>query len=264
MKKPVIPVAIGVVLLVVISGFLIVKGRPSSSPAAPSPTPVPAPVNIIDLKDRPYVTLEPLVTRNDLNFTIHNLPKPATTVEVTLEYDRNKGVLDAVLKQFALSAMPFSDTIFLGSKSAGGHTTYHEDVTGGTLTLRFMGKEPYSLKVPWRYADTQKEYPEISTTDGFFQAIFSQPIKQLKILVMQSPGAPEGLKGEIISGPYLIRTVGPLPQLTVNLTLRLSAESATATLWGYDGSAWSKLPATVNGKTLTSSAPLLPVYVVTQ
>jgi hypothetical protein len=253
----------GVVVAGLIIGVLVViRTKPPLSGVTPTPTPVPPPVNVISIKDRPYASLQPLPGRNELELVIHNLPQKAELVEVTLEYDRNKGVLDAVLKQFPLLTLPLKQTIFLGSKSAGGHITYHEDIIGGTMTLKFTGPSPYTLKVPWHYDDASKSYSEVSTTDGYFQASFDKPVKQTKILVMQSPGAPSGLEGEIIAGPYLVRTVGDLPSVNATVKLRTTGESASAVLWAYDGTQWLKLPSQADGKTLVATSPLYQTYAV--
>ena len=245
-------------------GWYLLKGKSGSSSVQVTPTPVPVPVNTLDVSKRPFVVLQPLPGRNELAITIGKLAIPAKTVEVTLEYDRNKGVLDAVLKQFPLTGDTLNETVFLGSKSAGGHTTYHEDVIGGSLTLAFIGTEPYTLKVPWHYADTQKEYSELSTTDGFFQAVLDKPIKQSKIIVMQSPGPPAGFPGELIAGPYLIRTVGDLPKVNAQVSIRLAQDSPNAVLYGWDGNAWIKLTAAIEGKTVIYNGPLYSVFAVSR
>jgi len=266
-KKLPLPIIIVLVVAIIAAvGFFMVKNQaktPVPNAGKPQPKPTMAPVNLIDVKERPYVTLQPLTSRNDLAFTIHHLPKKADSVEVTLEYDRNQGVLDAVLKQFPLQNIPLTETIFLGSKSAGGHITYHDDVIGGTMTLQFMGGgEGYALKVPWRYADTQKEYSDLSTSDGFFQATLNPPIKQPKVIIMQSPGAPEGLKGDLISGPYLISTFGTLPPTTATLKIRLSEQVESAKLKAYSQGKWQDLESTLDGKTLSATTPLVECFVV--
>lgn len=95
---------------------------------------------------------------------------------MVLEYDRNKGVMDAVLKETPLTSDLQKEEIFLGSKSAGGHITYHEDVIGGTYTLNFEN-EDYALEESWRYSDAEKSYLEFSTSDGFFQVKLDKPYR---------------------------------------------------------------------------------------
>jgi hypothetical protein len=156
-----------------------------------------------------------------------------------LEYDRNKGVEDAVLKSFSLSTVPSINKIFLGSKSAGGHTTYHDDVIGGDLTMTFSGEEEdYSLRVPWRYDDTQQRYSQIATRDRYFELVLDEPYRTPKILVMQSPGLPAPVDGQVLAGPYLVRGVGILPNLTGQLTMRLPQAEPEAKLVIFNGQTW--------------------------
>ena len=220
-----------------------------------------AAVNIIPLEERPYVTLQPLAGRNELELKIYELKKPASNGEVTLEYDRNKGVLDSVYRTFSLTNFPFTMELFLGSKSAGGHITYHEDVIGGTLRLDFHDEE-YALEVPWRYDDTQKSYSQLATTDGFFQLSLTKPIKQAKVIVMQSPGLPELIEGKVLAGPFLVGTGGELPETTAEVKIRMAEESDSAVVYGWDGTKWVDYETTIEGKTVSAKGDLVSTYVV--
>jgi hypothetical protein len=256
---------ITMVLLVIIIGAVVVfatrSGNDDDGPA-PVPTSAPKPVNLIEVSKRPYVSLSPLTGRNELELTIHDLKVEASEVEITLEYDRNEGVMDAILRSLIIDKTPLKAELFMGSKSAGGHITYHDDVIGGTYTLDFEGDEPYALENPWRYDDSQASYDKISTADGKFQVVFNKPYKTPKILVMQSPGLPENVDDELVAGPYLFRGVGALPQGKVDITIRLPEESSSATLFGWDSESWQELDANVEGKTLTATTEVFDVYIV--
>jgi hypothetical protein len=257
--------AIPVVLGLTIAGFVVARngsGAPNPDQQNPVATPKPK-VNLIEIAKRPYVTLEPLTARNELQLTVHTLPLAAKDMEVLLEYDRNKGVMDAVLKSFSLTNPPSIHKIFLGSKSTGGHVTYHDDVVGGKLTLTFSGDdEPYSLEVPWRYDDTQPRYTQISTSDLKFQFVLDEPYRTPKILVMQSPGLPTPVDGQVLAGPYLIRGVGVLPNIRGQLTIRLPQAEPEAKLLIFDGQTWQPQTVTITDHTLTATVPLASVYVV--
>jgi hypothetical protein len=245
--------------------FIIFKPKSDEDKTAKiKPTPKPEPVNIIANEKRPYITLEPQSGRNQLNFVLHNLIITADSLEITLNYDRNKGVEDAVLRDLPLSKLPFVVDLFLGSKSAGGHITYHEDVIGGSLHLEFRGDESYALEVPWRYDDTQTEYSQLSTADQKFQIELEKPYQTPKIVVMQSPGLPKSLDNEILSGPFLFRGLGRLPDTTATVKLRLNQESTTATLYGYDGQDWHQIESTYDAKLVTGTGPVYELYVVTK
>ncbi len=256
-------IIVGVVALLLIGGGIYAFTRKPEVEivAPPSKKPKKA-VNLIPLDERPYVTIQPLSSRNMLEVTIHDLKKKAKSVEVTLEYDRNKGVLDAVLNSFSLAKIPLVEQMFLGSKSAGGATTYHDDVIGGTVTLDFSD-EDYALEVPWRYDDTKTSYDALSTTDGKFQMVFDKPLKASKVLVMQSPGLPVEAKGKVLSGPYFIGIVGDLPDATAEVKLRLSEDATKATVYGLDEGKWVAYETVVDGKTASAKGKLVSTYIVT-
>jgi hypothetical protein len=255
---------VGILALVIIALIGVVWARSRSNKPAEQvqqPNKVQAPVNLIAVEERPYVEIIPLSDRNKLQLVIHERKKSAETVEVVLEYDRNEGVMDAVLKEFPLTSDVQKEEIFLGSKSAGGHITYHDDVIGGTYTLNFED-EDYALKESWRYSDSETAYSEFSTSDGFFQVKLDKPYQTGKIVVMKSPGYPGDLDGELIAGPYLFRGVGALPEATAEVTIRTSEESATAKLMGWDGTEWQEIEATIAGRSITAKTTAYQAFVV--
>lgn len=256
-------VIIGLVL--VSAGILFAQSRNKPSEVEKiSPTPISKPYNLLPISERPYLTLQPLTARNELEIVLDDLKKPASELELVLEYDRNKGVLDAVLRTFFLTQLPLKDSIFLGSKSAGGHITYHDDVIGGDILLEFTGNEEYALKTPWRYSDTEDEYTQISTADGKFQVTFSKPYNTKKIIAMQSPGYPGELDGQVVAGPYLFRGVGELPDFPINLKIRLTEDDPEVKLWGFDGTTWQPIEFTRDGKEITAETIPFEVFAATK
>ena len=262
-KKFILPGVILLAVVLLIGIFASSNNNGDSNPEI-TPTPKPEPVNVIPIKERPYITLKPMISRNVLEFTIHNLPKKADNVEVTLEYDRNEGVLDAILREFKIEKVPLTHDLFMGSKSAGGHVTYHDDVIGGTLHLEFEGDDPYALEVPWRYDDTLPKYSELSTADGKFQVELDEAFRTKKIVVMQSPGIPVPIKGDILAGPYLFRGENLLPTTQASIKMRLSEENPQATLFGFNGEEWIQIKSQVEGKTISAEADIFDAYIVVE
>jgi hypothetical protein len=262
-KKTKIISGVVIALLLIIGGVILISSRKPEKEEIiqPPSTRTKKQTNLIPKEDRPYVTLQPLSGRNKLEFVIHDLKKDAKEVELTLEYDRNEGVLDAVLYTYALDSIPLTEEAFLGSKSAGGHITYHDDVIGGTMYLDFTDDD-YSLEVPWRYIDTQTSYDMLSTSDGKFQLVLDEPIRQSKVIIMESPGLPENIKKDILAGPYFVSTVGDLPDTTAEVKIRLSEESETATIMGWDGEEWVEYDTTLDGKTASANEALYQTYIV--
>lgn len=264
-NRKIIFIVISVIVLALLAFFLMKPQADNpDSQVKRKPTPIPEPVNVIPVQERPYVELQPATERNTVKLTIHELIKPADTVEVTLEYDRNQGVLDAVLKQFNLAKFPYTDLLFLGSKSAGGHVTYHDDVIGGALTLKFTGDNRYTLKVPWLYRDDGAPYSELSLADDSFSLSLDKPITDAKVILMQSPGAPQALDALVVAGPYVLRSVNPLPNTQATLVFKLESEVTQPSVWGWDGTTYQPITdVSLEGTTLTATTPLYQAFLVT-
>lgn len=262
MNKTIVIVAVS---LLIVSGIgAVVYLRRAASPDNTQPVKRPAPqVNIIPISERPYVTLAPLNSRNDVQFTLHNLNKPAESVELALEYThfyQDNPLEDAAFHHYDITDTPLVETIFLGSKSAGGSITYHTNPIGGIMRLEFANQD-YALENPWRYYDDGTDYDQLSTSDGKFQVELVDPITNPKVIVMQSPGLPAEIDGEILTSPYVITTVSELPDTDADISLRLSAASPTATIYGWDGNDWNAYDTIVDDKTLTTTGPLVSTYV---
>src|SRR3989344_8015868 len=129
------------------------KGTPSAPKATPKPN---EPVNTIDIKDRPYVTLAPTLggkhpQGQEVTLTLHNVTLGATSVEYELEYQAGTliqgayGTIDLIKEK-----PPVNKDLLFGSCSTGGKCAYHKDVSGGNLTLRFKGgSQNFNLKSEW-------------------------------------------------------------------------------------------------------------------
>ncbi len=237
----------------------------SKKPAAPveqqpKKRRVSAPENVIPVAERPYMQIAPLADGRNLVMIVKSLPKTATEVEYELEYQAGS-LLQGAFDTIKLETVPAQKQVLLGSCSAGGACTYHTDVKGGSLLLRFSGVEDYVLKSDWRYFDNKAKETAVGSKDAKFQLDAPTLATQRYMVVYNSPGYPEGLKGTPVSDPYSLATSSPLTG-TGALTMRANEEGSLA-IMGWDGKAWQEIKGTVEGKTVTASAaPLLELYIV--
>ncbi len=225
--------------------------------------PITALINVIDLADRPYITLAPRADGRELTLSLHSLPKQASETEYELEYQAGT-LLQGAFGTFDLTSdLPVTQKILLGSCSAGGACSFHQDVQGGTLTLKFRGPENYALKLDWRFIDAKAADGLFSSRDSKLQLDVGTALDQADyVVIMQTSGLPQQKEGEIISGPYGLFTPDDLPpDTTVNLTLRLSQAAPDATILGWDETKWVKFDTSVDEKTATAEVDLLPVYI---
>lgn len=214
-------------------------------------------LNQISVDERPYMVIQPDGTRN-LKLSVMELKKPASSVEYELEYQAGS-LLQGAFGQVELANTPATADILLGSCSAGGACTYHEDVKGGTLLLRFEADERYALKQDWKYIQARGE-TEISSKDAKFQLSAAGLAKSSVTIIYNTPGYPGTVDGRVVSEVYSLQTSAPVTG-TGTLTMR-AAEEGALTIMGYDGSAWESFETQVDGKTATAEVPILDAYVV--
>lgn len=253
---------IGVLLLVVTIG--IFANNKSKTPIVTEEpklkkTKITEPLNIIDVNDRPYVVISPNSDGKNITIAVNSVKKDASAVDYELEYQAGS-LLQGVFGSMDLTKLPASTKQLLGSCSAGGACTYHEDVKGGHLTTRFNGKENYALKSEWKYIENKEAENALSSTDAKFQ-ISSKMLSSVKLAVIfNTPGYPEDLDGTINSDPYSLQTI-PTATGKATLTMRAKEEGDLAIL-GWNGAKWTEFNGEVDGKSITAEVDLMELYVV--
>lgn len=263
-KKIWIIVGIVVALLLVGGGvFAAMKLVGNDSTATPTPEPekrrVVEPTNVIPVGERPYVAIIPAADGRNLTLRVVSVNKPATSAEYELEYQAGE-LLQGVNGALDLSSLPASTTQLMGSCSAGGKCSYHEDVRGGSLLIKFLGSENYSLKQDWKYIDNIAKEDAVASKDAKFQ-LTSPALKTNRyIIIYNTPGVPPGLEGTLVSDPYSLQTSSTLAG-DGSLTMRATTEG-NLVIAGFDGTEWREFTGTVDGKMITADVELMELYVV--
>lgn len=222
-------------------------------------TKITEPLNIIDVSQRPYVVISPNSDNRNITIGVNSVKKEASAVDYELEY-QSGSLLQGVFGSIELDKLPASTKQLLGSCSAGGACTYHEDVTGGHLTTRFNGDENYALKSEWKYIENTEGDTDLSSKDAKFQ-ISSKELADVNLAVIfNTPGYPEEIDGTVVSDPYSFQT---LPQVsgTATLTMRATQEGDLV-IMGWDGSTWTEFTGEVDGKSITAEVDLMELYLV--
>ena len=263
-KKTLIRIALVIILL--IPAVVVIKSRSNSKPEIiveePTSRRITEPVNVIPINERPYVSIKPLADGRNLVLNIIQLKKPAQKVDYELEYQSGT-MLQMVMGTLEIDQLPVSKQELLGSCSAGGACTYHEDITGGNLLLRFSDSAEgnYVVKSDWRYFDNQDKSDEVASRDAKFQLSSSALATQRYSIVFNSPGYPEGLTKDVIADSYSLSTATVLTG-EGELSIRINEESATATIVGFDGESWTEFDTTIDGKQVTAEVELMQFYTV--
>ena len=261
MNKKMLPI-IGVVLLVLVGGiFMLTRGgeEAPTEDKALKKRKISEPVNVIDLEERPYIMVKPNSDGRNLTIAVDSVKKDATEVDYELEY-KSGSLQQGVFGSLSLATIPASTQQLMGSCSAGGSCTYHEDVTGGSLVTRFVGDENYALKTEWRYIENTDKETAMGSTDAKFQ-ITSEEFAEVRLAVIgDASGLPAEVDGTLVSAPYYLATV-PSVSGTAELTMRAN-EEGDLKIMGWDGSEWVEFTGTVDGKSITAEVDLLEAYVV--
>ncbi len=187
--------------------------------------------------------------------------KGATKIEYELEYQAGT-LVQAGLGSItpADEEAPFKRDILLGSCSAGGACSYHQDVLGGTLLLRFKDSPVGNLKGEWNFYEAGND-GKFGSRDGKFQ-LESAKLKNSFVIISQTLGLPKPVEGEVVAGPYHLETTASSAGEPA-ATIRLAKEGAAA-LWHWDGKMYREIPSSADGKTLTAKLKEPGTYLVVE
>ncbi len=255
MKKSALFSIIAVVGVLLLGLVLFMKKQGSQTPELTDNTELDLPINVIPLAERPFVTLAPDATGRSLDITLSLAPTEGE-LEYQLIYNasgKQEGALGSIF--LGTEKQPITKSILLGSKSGGGKVTYHEGVTGGSLTLTYGETR---LKESWSYLTFDSKDPAVSSVDGKMSLTF--PAKALKdgekIITMKTFGYPKAGLPEattILSGPYGYFTQSPVKGNT-QISLKLpTGEHPNPTIYEYTGTTWKKLTTKLTGDTVSAT-----------
>lgn len=264
-NKQQLAIVSGIIILLVSVGAIAVwvaSKRQVTTPNEPAPKKklVGIPDNQILVSQRPYVRIIPQPNGKNLELVIETVPLAADAVEYELEYQAGS-LLQGAFGSQNLASLPTTTSILLGSCSAGGACTYHEDVKGGTLRLIFNNDSPYAVKGDWNYTINSKKDTDFSSRDAKFQLSSPDLAKSSYVVVYQTPGYPSNLPATPVSAPYSLEWSGPTTG-TGTLSIRADQED-NLTIYGWNGNDWQAFATTSEGKTATAEVTLLPLYIVT-
>ena len=256
MKKPVL-IFIGFISLM--SLIWLILPKKSSTPIVDN-TPVDLPINTLPITERPFITLSPDSTGRSLDISISGAPKEGN-MEYEMIYNasgKQEGALGSIF--LGSEKQPIVKSILLGSKSGGGKVTYHEGVTGGSITVTYSDTR---LKESWNYLHFDPSDPTISSTDARFSVTLPKTAlkKDAVVITMKTFGYPP-LEGKIISGPYGYFSQTPIKG-SIQVSLKLPAgQHINPTIYEWNGTAWKKLVTKLVNDTV-SATTTSNVFVVT-
>ena len=223
-------------VLFLLGGFFVVK-KVKKSQEGPTPTPTPEGVLIEStLEERPYVTLTPRVDGREMTLSISQI-KNADSIEYELVYlsnDLSRGVIGTI--HLNSNEKNISRNLLLGTCSRNV-CKYDENVTEGTLTLRFRSSGGVRKFVSDFHL--QRGDKILTSMDENFKIEGQMPAGTY-YLTMSTIGLPEAMEGKPASEIYGVFTSGSTALRNVQLTLGLSDSAANASLYSWQGKTWEK------------------------
>jgi hypothetical protein len=219
-------------------------------------------VNVLPVAERPYLQLAPTADGRNVIVIIKELKKSAQSVEYLLEYETGS-LLQGVQGEISLATVPAQTQQLLGSCSAGGKCSYHENVSGGKIETTYRGAEDFKLRQEWRYIDNKAKETIVSSRDGKFQMTADALASQRYAIILNSPGYPGTPTGTVVSDPYALAVSSTLKG-EGSVSIR-ATEAGNLTIQGWDGSKWTKFETTSDEKMATAeNVPLMELYLVTK
>ncbi|HUS59872.1 MAG TPA: hypothetical protein VMX76_00585 [Nevskiaceae bacterium] len=258
MKKNLTTFLIILVVLTIlgVGGFFIFK---SKKPAEEEPvTPESEGVLIkTTLEERPFVTLTPRTDGRELTLEISRV-KNAQTIEYELVY-LSAGLSRGVIGSIDLDGEAAVERKLLLGTCSRDVCKYDEDVTEGTLTLRFRGSDGVRKFI----ADFHLQQGDkiLTSIDNNFQ-LEGTISPTTFYLTMPTVGLPREIEGQPVSEIYGVFTAGSKTIKSGIVNLALIEENPDVALYSWDGRAWQveEEDFKTDGKTLSASVGQLAAF----
>lgn len=256
MKKPALIATIIAIVIAIVAVVIVVNyknSRSGNTAKVEDNTQPDLPINTIPMEERPFITLSPDATGRSLDISLSQAPSEGN-MEYEMIYNasgKQEGALGSIY--LGTEKQPIIKSILLGSKSGGGKITYHEGVTGGSITVTY---DSTRLKESWNYLHFDPTDPTFSTIDGRFSATLSKTAmkKDAVIITMKTFGYPK-MDGKVIVGPYGYFTQTEVKG-SVAVEFKLPAgEHVNPTIYDWDGKGWNKLVTKLVDDTVSATLP---------
>ena len=255
LKPKLIPILLLALLVVAgILGLKFLRSRGEDQEETQGSTSRIEPVNQLPISRRPFTLIIPRSDGREVRIIVNRLEN-ASQAEYELEYQAGTLLQGAFGKiDFTKEEAPVTRNILLGSCSAGGKCSYHEDVIGGTLLLRYANGETTALKSEWNFQVMSEQEGRFTSRDAKFTYDVGKNGLSARtfVIITQTMGLPAPVDGEVVGGPYAVSLPKKvsLRAREIELTMRTNTTDSNVKLLGWTEDGWKEYEATRKGKTL--------------
>ncbi len=220
-------------------------------------------INKLAIKDRPYVTLTPRADGKEVTMTLDNILN-ATEAEYELEYTAGsmiQGVFGTI--DFTEDEPPVEKDLLFGSCSKG-KCRYDENVSGGSLTIRFDGgEEAYTLKSDFNLQQMADRKGVFTSKDIKASLDVGTSLSSSAYVVVQGTmGLPAELEGEILAGPYAFIAASAPSLRGAELTVKSKDYLTDAKLMFFNGKVWEELVSEIGEGKISAPVTSLGTFVL--
>ena len=258
MKKYLPYIIVATVLLLIIGGaFWFLRGGKQAEPEEKPERLAPE----WSLEERPYITLTPREDGNEFKLRIQGI-KDTELIDYELVYfanDISRGVTGTIELEGKTSV---ERDLLLGSCSRNV-CKYDENVTEGTLSLRFQNSEGQVRKYELAFHLQTGDESEVGLTsgDGNFSFLGKLPAGEY-YLTLSTVGLPKIPQEQPVAGPYGIFTsASKKAEGEVNLKLEEGSEGAEVLGWDSSQKTWDEYGGTIKNSFISAKVDSLTTYI---
>ena len=221
-------------------------------------------INKLPISDRPYITLTPRDDGREITLTIDKVNN-ADQAEYELEYNAGSMIQGAFGSiDFSEETLPVVKKLLFGSCSKG-KCRYDEDVSGGSLSIRFEGEAgAYVLKTDFNLQQMADRKGVFTTKD--IKASLDVGTSGLSagtyLVIASTLGLPAPVEGEVIVGPYAFLAASS-PKLTAaEIIIKSKKDLTNARLLQWSGDDWIELNSEIGEEQISAPVTSLGTFVL--
>lgn len=236
---------LGVLILVGAAFALSRSGNKGTQPTPAAMLP-PEKVNTIPVEERPYAHITPSANGRNITLAVGAIKKAAAKGEYEIEYTYKNGIQGAFGK-LDVAKLPAEYDVLLGSCSAGGKCSYDEEVTTGSIKLRFDTPEKYVLKNDWLYIDNTAKEDTWSSNDAKLVITGTGLPAVAYAVILQAPGWAGELPATPVSPIYAVGTSTAVRgNVTVGMRVPVGTDASTVDAYSWNGTSWTVVASTAS------------------
>ncbi len=259
------------IILIIVLLFLLAGGgffflrNPKDSGKRVAPSKGIEQINVLPVKERPYMILMPSADGHFLTVEIIN-PFDFKSVDYEFEYQAGTSIKGGIGSFNFAESPPYEKRQLLGTKSKADYY-FDENVFAGSFTFRFENGERVALKVDFTLQQAGEKEGKFTSRDlkvgldvgetGLSSNTF--------VVTTQTMGLPAEIEGEVLAGPYGFFSSGKSTVKAGTLSFQSKKDLTGARILAWLDGEWQELEdVEIETGKISATAFQLTTFVVIQ